>query len=232
MKNRFSIIIINEQTKKNITFSLSKILIITIIIFFVFSIFMIFTSVYNNYTNSSIHQKQEQLYSDQQQFVNIINSIDEKTLFGDSVDINYKALQEKYGNNIIQNIIAPVDGVVTQGVVLNKKNPHYGLDIATTFKAPIKCIQHGIVIFANKLETLGNTVIIAHNNNYYSLYAHMFSLAVKEREFIQQNNIIGSVGKGKNKEGPHLHFEIWHNNLIIDPRNLIKEYKIKDVSIR
>ena len=95
MKNRFSIIIINEQTKKNITFSLSKILIITIIIFLVFSIFMIFTSAYNNYTNSSIYQKQEQLYSDQQQLVNIINSIDEKTLFGDSLDINYKTLQEK-----------------------------------------------------------------------------------------------------------------------------------------
>ena len=44
--------------------------------------------------------------------------------------------------------------------------------------------------------------------------------------------MIGTVGNGKNDEGPHLHFEIWYNNLIIDPRKLIKEYKIKDVSIR
>ena len=52
------------------------------------------------------------------------------------------------------------------------------------------------------------------------------------REFVEKNQIIGRVGKSENDEGPHLHFEIWHNNLIIDPRNLIKEYKEKDVSIR
>ena len=137
-----------------------------------------------------------------------------------------------YLNNIIENIIAPVNGIVTQGIITNNKSPHHGLDIATTFKTPIKCIQDGIVIFSKKLEILGNTVIIAHHNNYYSLYGHMFSSQVKERELVLQNEVIGLVGKGKNEEGPHLHFEIWHNNLIIDPRNLIKEYKIKDVSIR
>ena len=55
---------------------------------------------------------------------------------------------------------------------------------------------------------------------------------VSNREFVEKNQIIGRVGKSENDEGPHLHFEIWHNNLIIDPRNLIEEYKEKDVSIR
>ena len=41
-----------------------------------------------------------------------------------------------------------------------------------------------------------------------------------------------NVGNSENGEGPHLHFEIWNNNVIIDPRNLIKEYKTNDVSIR
>ena len=232
MNNRFSIIIINEQTKKNITFSLSKILIIPIIIILTFSIFLIISSAYNIYTNSSLYQKQQQLFIDQQQLANMMSSINDEHFFKDSLNINYQGLLEKYNTNIIGNIIPPVDGIVTQGISINKKQPHHGLDIATTFKSPIKCIQDGIVVFANKLEGLGNTVIIAHQNNYYSLYAHMFSSQVQERDFIMQSEIIGLIGKGDNEEGPHLHFEIWHNNLIIDPRNLIKEYKLKDVSIR
>ena len=51
-------------------------------------------------------------------------------------------------------------------------------------------------------------------------------------DFIQIGEVIGLVGQANNEEGPHLHFEIWHNNLIIDPRNLIKDYKINDVSIK
>jgi len=51
-------------------------------------------------------------------------------------------------------------------------------------------------------------------------------------QFVEKNQIIGQVGKSENDDGPHLHFEIWHNNIIIDPRNLIEEYKLKDVSIK
>ena len=55
---------------------------------------------------------------------------------------------------------------------------------------------------------------------------------VTERQLVNQGDIIGYVGKKENDDAPHLHFEIWHNNVIIDPRNLIKEYEIKEVSIK
>ena len=48
---------------------------------------------------------------------------------------------------------------------------------------------------------------------------------------VEKKQNIGTVGNANNNEGPHLHFEIWHNNVIIDPRNLIEEYKEKDVSV-
>ena len=55
---------------------------------------------------------------------------------------------------------------------------------------------------------------------------------VNKRDYVKNNQHIGYVGNAENDEGPHLHFEIWHNNVIIDPRDLIKEYKTNDVSIR
>ena len=60
----------------------------------------------------------------------------------------------------------------------------------------------------------------------------MFKNNVKNRQYVLNGDIVGYVGKSKNDDGPHLHFELWHNNLIIDPRNLIKDYKINDVSIK
>ena len=44
--------------------------------------------------------------------------------------------------------------------------------------------------------------------------------------------IIALVGETGNSQGPHLHFEIWKNNEVLDPRGIIPEYKKKDVSIR
>ena len=115
---------------------------------------------------------------------------------------------------------------------LDKKNPHYGIDIAASFKNNIKATQEGIVILSDEIKSLGHTVIIAHPNNYYSIYGHMHKRLCKARDFITIGQTIGLVGQANNEEGPHLHFEIWHNNLIIDPRNLIKDYKINDVSIK
>ena len=51
------------------------------------------------------------------------------------------------------------------------------------------------------------------------------------RDYVKSKQVIGTIGESGNSNGPHLHFEIWQNSNIIDPRSLIKEYKENDVSI-
>ena len=51
-------------------------------------------------------------------------------------------------------------------------------------------------------------------------------------EHIEKGQIIALIGETGNSNGPHLHFEIWKNNQVLDPREIIPEYKKKDVSIR
>jgi len=232
MKNRFSIIIINEKTKKNYSVSFSQIIIKAFFSLLILCIIGIMYLIIENYSYLPYEQQQQQLYLEKQNLIEMIDFLKEQNIINDSLLKNYDLLFDYKNYQGLGEIIKPVDGIITQGISNDKQNPHNGIDIATQFKNKIFAIQDGIVIFSDDIQQLGNTIIIAHPNNYYSLYGHLFKSLVQEREIIQQNQMIGTVGNGKNDEGPHLHFEIWYNNLIIDPRKLIKEYKIKDVSIR
>ena len=51
------------------------------------------------------------------------------------------------------------------------------------------------------------------------------------RDIVYQGDYIATLGEtGEIKSGPHLHFEIWHNDTIIDPRKVINKYGELDVS--
>ena len=133
--------------------------------------------------------------------------------------------------SLVPNIM-PVEGIVTNAINLKSNPPHNGLDIAAKFNSNVYAAQKGLVIFASSLDELGATIIIAHPNNYYSLYSHLNEIFVSKRDYVKGNQSIGTIGESGNSDGPHLHFEIWENSNIIDPRELINEYKLKDVSIK
>ena len=122
--------------------------------------------------------------------------------------------------------------IVTRGLSNNNTAPHNGIDIAAKSNSEVRAAQEGMIIFSNFLNDYGNTIIIAHPNHYYSVYSHLKKSLFKERNYVSSNQVVGYVGQTGNSDAPHLHFEIWKNHHIIDPRNLIKEYKIKDVSIK
>ena len=161
---------------------------------------------------------------------NIIDIIFSKEFSNDSDSIRLRNIK----NHIIRkgpetSMIAPVDGYSTEG--LNIDTNHNGVDIVSKKGDLIKCAQDGLVIFSGFNDDSGNTIIISHPFNYFTVYSHCDSLFVKQRDIVLQGDPIGTLGDtGKIKSGPHLHFEIWHNDTIIDPRNVIKKYGELDVS--
>ena len=66
--------------------------------------------------------------------------------------------------------------------------------------------------------------------NYFTVYSHCDLLLVDERTSVKIGDVIGTIGKSGKATAPHLHFEIWHNDSIIDPRNMINKYGELDVS--
>ena len=231
-KNRFSIIIINEKTKFNFSTSLSHISVKLITLFILSMVIYITFSLIDFYNTQPEKEKLEYIYNQQNNLIDIIEYLKEENLITDSIIYQYNLKNEINNYNNLLPVSKPVDGIITKGISSTKKDRHNGIDIAAPFKSKVRATQQGIIVLSDKLPTFGNTVIIAHPNHYFSLYAHMHKIVVDTRDVVKKNQIIGFVGEAKKGGGPHLHFEIWHNNVIIDPRNLIEEYKLKDVSIK
>jgi murein DD-endopeptidase MepM/ murein hydrolase activator NlpD len=101
---------------------------------------------------------------------------------------------------------------------------HTGLDIIGVENSPVHAGADGVVLLATSnrdgsgnLIGYGNYVVIAHPNGFVTLYGHMNSLAVKEGQVVHQGEIVGLEGSTGLSTGPHVHFEIRHNNDWVDP---------------
>ena len=126
--------------------------------------------------------------------------------------------------------VAPVQGYVTRG--LQHENNHLGIDIAAKNLDEVRVSADGKVVFCGKSEDLGNTIIVNHPGGFVTLYGHNDTIVVQSGDDVIKNQVISRVGETGKSQGPHLHFEIWKNNQVLDPREIIPEYKEKDVSIR
>ncbi len=59
---------------------------------------------------------------------------------------------------------------------------------------------------------LGNQVLLAHPNGYYTLYGHLASLAVKKGQQVAAGDSLGVMGNTGNASGAHLHFGVYKDD--------------------
>lgn len=94
---------------------------------------------------------------------------------------------------------------------------HRGIEFPAAFGAPVRAAAHGQVVFAGDdmrekvalwPEFYGNYVVIAHEGEFYSLYAHLSQINVSAGQVVSAGEQIGLVGASGSAIGSHLHFEI------------------------
>ena len=116
--------------------------------------------------------------------------------------------------------LTPVDGVI-----VNRFNPatgHFGIDFGIKENTPIYASLGGIVTFAGYTPDNGYVMIIDEGTGYLTMYKHCSSLLKKERDNVNQGELIALSGNsGYKTTGPHLHFEIWHNGKAVNPQEYI-----------
>ncbi len=121
--------------------------------------------------------------------------------------------------------IWPVVGPITSRFGARWGGFHNGIDIAVSMYTPIRAAAPGQVVTVGKpYLAYGDTatvVIIAHGNNFSTLYGHMddraHSPAVKVGQFVTAGALIGYVGMTGFTTGPHLHFMTIVNGRAVDP---------------
>lgn len=78
----------------------------------------------------------------------------------------------------------------------------------------------GKVVYAGFLQMTGNTVVIEHGGGLKSYFFHLDSLACKQGDIVEKEQLIGQAGSTGYSTGPHLHYEARIGNQSIDPDQL------------
>ncbi|MBY0087442.1 M23 family metallopeptidase [Brevibacillus brevis] len=104
---------------------------------------------------------------------------------------------------------------VVNGVPANR---HAAIDIANKTGTPIWASNHGKVVLADSLYLTGNTIIIDHGLNIFSIYAHLSKLEVKTGQEVKQGQVIGQMGSTGFSTGPHLHYGMLVGNTYVNPQ--------------
>ncbi|HQH40699.1 MAG TPA: M23 family metallopeptidase, partial [Bacteroidales bacterium] len=65
-------------------------------------------------------------------------------------------------------------------------------------------------------------LVIQHPNNLVSVYKHNAELLKQTGNMVKAGEVIAIVGNsGEYTSGPHLHFELWHNGIPVNPEEYI-----------
>jgi murein DD-endopeptidase MepM/ murein hydrolase activator NlpD len=90
---------------------------------------------------------------------------------------------------------------------------HSGQDFAVPTGTPVNAVHGGTVVKAGPNgagdgSSYGNAIVIKHDDNTYSQYAHLSKVDAKPGQQVKTGQEIGQSGSTGNSSGPHLHFEI------------------------
>lgn len=94
---------------------------------------------------------------------------------------------------------------------------HSGADMAGDFGTPVLASSPGRVIAAERRGPYGLMVEIDHGHGIRTRYGHLQSTLVKAGDLVQFRQKIATMGSSGRSTGPHLHYEIWFNDVVRDP---------------
>lgn len=126
-----------------------------------------------------------------------------------SVSISSNTLVD--GGRIVSRFGDIVDGYKSDGMVI---------------KAPlgnnVHPIKNGTVIYAgNRLKEYGNIVVVKHDNDLISTYAHLQKILVNKDDTVTTSTNIGTVGKTGDAKFSQIYLQLMKNSITIDPAKYI-----------
>ena len=118
--------------------------------------------------------------------------------------------------------VSPVSGIKSSGFgyrlhpIENKVKYHYGTDFAANTGTAVTAFADGVIAAVGDSDSYGKYIIIDHGDGYSTLYAHCSELCMGCGN-VSKGDVIARVGSTGAATGPHLHFELMHNDSYLNP---------------
>lgn len=129
----------------------------------------------------------------------------------------------------------PSDNVrVTSRFGPRRRRYHYGIDLGLNTGDPIRSMFDGKVRLAKRVGAYGNLIIVEHDNDLETYYAHLSKLNVAVGDEVKSGEILGLGGSTGRSTGPHLHLEIRYRGVPVNPEDVIdfKTYALKEHTLQ
>jgi septal ring factor EnvC (AmiA/AmiB activator) len=122
----------------------------------------------------------------------------------------------------------PAEGPVTE-TFGRKRHPVYdtytlqkGIEIDAGAGAVVQAVYEGRVRYADWFQNYGLVVILDHGGDYFTIYGHLESIAVRPGDWVDAGGRLGTVGETGSLAGPSLYFEVRDGTEALNPQSWLR----------
>ncbi len=95
---------------------------------------------------------------------------------------------------------------------------HQGVDYTIPEGSRVFATADGVVkSVTTRSSTSGQTIVIDHQNGFETSYSHLGKINVRKGQKVRRGDIIALSGNTGLSLAPHLHYEVRHNGMRVDP---------------
>jgi len=98
---------------------------------------------------------------------------------------------------------------------------HKGIDFQANIGDPVLAVADGVVSFAGVRSGYGNTIEVDHGNGLVTRYAHNSQLDRQVGDLVRAGQDIAKAGSSGRSTGAHVHFEVWQDGVVVNPRKFL-----------
>ena len=139
-----------------------------------------------------------------------------------------KALREYQEAYEATPTLWPANGIITSDFGWRRdpftwrRDFHPGVDIAAPYGAPVVAAAGGTVVSVGWEGALGLVVVLDHGR-YVTRYGHLARAAVQPGQKVTKGQVIAYVGSSGRSTGPHVHYEVYVEGRLVNPRHFLGE---------
>lgn len=98
---------------------------------------------------------------------------------------------------------------------------HKGIDFKASVGDPVLTVADGVVSYSGMRSGYGNVVEVDHGNGFVTRYAHNSRNTVQVGDLVRVGQQIARAGSTGRSTGAHVHFEVWENGRVHNPRKFL-----------